>query len=1526
MLNKKASKFKKSTSLMISCCMAASIIQIVNTKTVMAEEVEPYVLSLNRTVYSSSDNGGSTSDKLVDGDYTTRWESDWGKENQWLYVDLGSSAEIKGVKIKWENAYATEYDIEVSDDEENWTSIYTQKDGEGGEENISLNGKGRYVRLNLNKKFFEDYGYSIYEFEVYGTGGINSKPEILGENIALNKTAVSSSVHEDWYIKPGQVDADKAIDGDNNTHWGSSLEDEQWIYIDLGSVHNIGRVILNWESPARSYDIEVSDDAENWKIVYRKLNSRGGKENIPLYASGRYVRMKGISRATTYEFGLKEFEIYDYVEGDVKLDYKIPEIPKQVITNVGSGSYVTDMKLFTQPKQPFSKTDNIDVPIPSNDWWQSLLIQDLGNAVITLPLKTKYQRQGLGILTPSAGWVQDRTTNTEKNIDFYIMANNIDTAKMTSKISGYGDYSATAVLSDNDSEKMKSTFVKGSPYVYSEFSDPNSVEIYSTAVDRLFDDNGNAILENSGDEISADHIGIEIKNTAGDQNNDVITRYYGIFAPEGTVFKRVGNKIKIHLGSGQKYLSTATMPSAEDLNYFYNHAYAFVTDTTVNYNYDEVTSDVTTTFTQKIDLKRNDLADTALTCMLPAQWKKSNNETTDLSYPSVRGTLKLIEGNSFNTIDKFNGMVPQFTEPLNSEYSRSTLLKYLEILDKSTGTNYMSGDAYWQGKALHQLAMGVLIADQINAVEYKERFLDALRNILEEWYTYKPGEEEGYYFNYNPEWGTLIYKNSEFGANTGITDHHFTYGYFTFASAVLATYDSDFLNNYGSMVDMLIRDYANTSKTDSKFPQFRNFDPYEGHSWAGGYADNDDGNNQEAGGESLFGWVGEYLWGVASGNKEYRDAGIYGFTTELNSVKQYWFNYDGDNWLPEYDHKTVGQVYGSTNFFGTFFNGDSEYVYGIHWLPTAEYLTNYGIEKDKVAVLYDGMVKDIIRDYHKSTDSNKGEEPDPSDAERGWKHITWPIQSLSDPKAVLAKWDNDVSQLQQNEMYNAYWFINNMATLGQRTDEVWAEGGVSASVYKDHDTYTAIIWNPSDKAITVKFRNNDGELGYTTVAPKKLVAVNPMVEGAVSKNALQAEINAAKERVQSDYTEESLEDFNSAVEAAISVNEDENATINQIDEGIRVLQDAVANLENINDIPSSDTNIALNKDVVESSNEADGLSGKNTTDGNSDSRWGSNWISNNDNHPEYVYLDLGQSYYLGNMKINWSDAYAKDYEVQVCDANPEDENSWIRVLENNDGKGGKEDIEFNDVNARYVRIYCKEMGFAPYGYSIKEIEIYLAVDKKELSTIIEKAKELIKNNYTEDSWNKFSDALKSAVEINENADAKQYEVDSVVKKLEKRMNNLVGNNEDSNPDTDVIVDDNLSVNKKVISSSNEADGLSGQNITDEDLNNRWGSDWINNIDNHPEYVYVDLEDVYNINKVKIEWDIAFAKNYEIQGCIDSPENEERWSTILEVNNANGGEEEKQFESIPSRYVRIYCLNPSTQWGYSINNLSIYGKK
>ncbi|MFD1904302.1 hypothetical protein ACFSQ7_09930 [Paenibacillus rhizoplanae] len=104
------------------------------------------------------------------------------------------------------------------------------------------------------------------------------------------------------------------------------------------------------------------------------------------------------------------------------------------------------------------------------------------------------------------------------------------------------------------------------------------------------------------------------------------------------------------------------------------------------------------------------------------------------------------------------------------------------------------------------------------------------------------------------------------------------------------------------------------------------------------------------------------------------------------------------------------------------------YIYGIHWLPTAEYLTSYGFDTAKAAGLYSGFVAD-----------NGGPEPD-------WYHIVWPIQALSDPQAVLNKWNPALPQ--QNELFNTYWFVHNMATLGSRTKDIWAENGYSATVYK----------------------------------------------------------------------------------------------------------------------------------------------------------------------------------------------------------------------------------------------------------------------------------------------------------------------------------------------------------------------------------------------------------------------------------------------------------------------------------------------
>ncbi|MFC0216591.1 discoidin domain-containing protein [Paenibacillus chartarius] len=1071
-------KMKLLTTITILISMVLSTLNIIPlTK---ASAAASYLLSLNRPAYASSSEGNNTPDLAFDGNTGSRWGSVWGVDPQWIYVDLGASAAIDRVKLNWEGAYAKSYKIQVSSDELNWTDVYSTTASNGGIEDLALSGTGRYVRLYATQRAMAQYGVSLFEFEVYGTGGVNPPPPVLGPNIALNKPVVSSSYEQSDYLPPGSTLPQNAVDGNDTTRWSSNATDNEWIYVDLGSSHTIGRIILAWEAAAgRIYDLQVSDDSTNWTTIYREMHGDGGTLNLPVYANGRYVRMKGISRATSFGFSLFEFKVYDYVAGDPQTTYPIPSIPPTSAVPVGQGSYDTNDLTIPQPKYPKYRADSLHAPLPSNDWWQSIMINRLGDGIVTLPLKSKYTQQGLGVLTPGAGFVSTdgKTQAATGPSDLFLMANNINTSNMSNRITAYGDWSADAVLSDGTTDKMKTTFVKGSPYLFNQFSDPMSPEVYIPGTVRYFDDNNTTLLTTDGAVVNADHIGLEITTTDAAPTPAPVTRTYGLFAPAGTTFQKVGSKLKIKLGGGLTYLSLAAMPAAANLNYFYQHAYAYVTDTKVSYNFNETTSNVTTTFNVATSLKRAGFANTTLMAQLPHQWKITTTPLTALAYPSIRGVLKLTEGNSFTTVDKFYGIVPQFTEPGDAGYSRQSLLQYLALLDADTATNLMQTDAYWQGKRLHPLAMGALIADQIGDANYKSLFLGRMKTILSDWYTYTSGEPN-YYFSYNSDWGTMIYKDSGFGANSGITDHHFTYGYYVFASAILATYDQDFKDKYGGMVEHLIRDYANPSRTDTMFPFFRNFDPYEGHSWAGGYGDNNDGNNQEAAGEALFGWVGQYMWSMLTGNQAYRDASIFGFTTELKAVEEYWFNYDQDNWLPAYTHKSVGQVYGSSNFFGTFFNGNPVYVYGIHWLPTAEYLTSYGFDKAKAAALYNGFVTD-----------NGGPETD-------WYHIVWPIQSLNDPQAVLNKWNPSI--MQQNEVFNTYWFIHNMATLGQRTKDIWASGWSSATVYKNGAGYSALVWNPTSAPVTVTFRNAAGVTGSATVAAKSLAKVNPLTNGGGS--------------------------------------------------------------------------------------------------------------------------------------------------------------------------------------------------------------------------------------------------------------------------------------------------------------------------------------------------------------------------------------------------------------------------------------------
>lgn len=121
-------------------------------------------LALNKTAVASSEM--QPAGNAVDGNNVTRWESVFS-DPQWISVDLGQSYEIGQVVLDWETAHGNQYQIQVSDDNSNWTTIYDETNGDGGTDDIQLTGNGRYIRMYGTSRGTE-WGYSLYEFEVYG--------------------------------------------------------------------------------------------------------------------------------------------------------------------------------------------------------------------------------------------------------------------------------------------------------------------------------------------------------------------------------------------------------------------------------------------------------------------------------------------------------------------------------------------------------------------------------------------------------------------------------------------------------------------------------------------------------------------------------------------------------------------------------------------------------------------------------------------------------------------------------------------------------------------------------------------------------------------------------------------------------------------------------------------------------------------------------------------------------------------------------------------------------------------------------------------------------------------------------------------------------------------------------------------------------------------------------------------------------------------------------------------------------------
>ncbi|MFB8119674.1 discoidin domain-containing protein [Streptomyces sp. NPDC055962] len=181
------------------------------------------LLSQGRPATASSQEGEAFgASAAVDGNLTgTRWASQWS-DPQWIQVDLGSKQNVSRVVLTWEAAHAKNYELQVSDNGTDWRSLKTVTGSDGGTDDVAVSGAGRYVRM-LGTARPGGYGYSLWEFQVYG-GGDGPPPATGG------KVAVTGS-QGNWQLtvggKPYQV---------KGLTWGPSVGDAARYMPDLKSM------------------------------------------------------------------------------------------------------------------------------------------------------------------------------------------------------------------------------------------------------------------------------------------------------------------------------------------------------------------------------------------------------------------------------------------------------------------------------------------------------------------------------------------------------------------------------------------------------------------------------------------------------------------------------------------------------------------------------------------------------------------------------------------------------------------------------------------------------------------------------------------------------------------------------------------------------------------------------------------------------------------------------------------------------------------------------------------------------------------------------------------------------------------------------------------------------------------------------------------------------------------------------------------------------------------------------------------
>ena len=1227
----------------------------------------------------------------------------------------------------------------------------------------------------------------------------------------------------------------------------------------------------------------------------------------------------------------------------------------QEIVKCGAGSYASyapwrvarstrhwgDQSRIMQTRHIYMTSRNKGRPIPTNDWWTDALVSRWSGNLWSYPAKVRIESTGVSIAFPSY-WIDDGTELKEKTHIVFNAAG--DFAPQQKDVDDWHDWDVEMVLRDGEKE-IKTTLVHGSPFTWIECENIKDLLVAPSGHATLLDERGNEASLPARRNVAMMKVGGDL---------------YGIWLPQGTTIERgEGDSFIFRCGGRRAFAAVALLPGKEYLRKLAPYAYAAIRATRVDWRYNEATAELATVWkVETEDLQGQKPSPIALQGFQPHHLKHTRlnfDVMKDLVWETPRGKQYAAAGNELEITYTFPGMLPYWAAPHGHECKTAAYDKDLfrDLVADYAARGTFGGDTYWGGKGLLQMAFAMMAARETGDDATYKKAHEKLRQKFEDWLTWDPGEER-FFFSYVPKWGGMVGEGTSYDSDA-FNDHHFHYGYFTYSGALLCMVDEDFKKKFGPMLRLIAEDYANWDRNNKRFPWFRTFDPWAGHSFAGGVGDGN-GNGQESTSEAMQGWGGLYLLGLALGDREMRDAAIFGYVSEARATAEYWFDRDREN----IDYTKFKHPYNSNLTchgvgWWTYFSGDPVWMHSIQWLPNTPAL-DYLSEDLKFAKWdWEEMwaKKEIGGWFEKGQDRNGNETGCVGDASLG--NVLLSYLQRHDARQAAEIFDKLRAKrlgaaMNADTAHMTYWATHSHLTWGELDFSVRADYPCARAFVKNGKR-TLMAYNCGTETRTVRFFDDGGN----------------------TVGALEAQPNVL-----------TVSNVKTVSLAALPAPEKKMALVPK---GV-VMPD-----------------LALGKKTVVSSQENGGMPGANMVDGDDATRWG----SAHDDTDMTAAIDLGEKTALYGAELKWENSHASRYLFQISD----DGVKWKDLGGERNGFAGLQRLDFGGEVARWVRIKGLEKA-TQYGISLFRFSVYgkpaSAKPGAPLGMKIEASRAVLKerkpSRLVARAWmggDKFKEVAAEWESADGTFDGDEFtplgtnyfatvtaraagiaatrslpvEEALAVAKLEFAATNLVaitgegvklklvatdqfggrmptkgvrlkvggpkgakaknwtlkkgvftasvpggykigalldGQLAVANVTVRDLKDVNLARLATVTASGEENGDLAAGNAADGDMKTRWGSRHRDG-----EWIKFDLGCEREVAKVVLFWENARADSYKIEVSTDGV----KWNTVFHTSSNDGGRQEHAFKQAKARYVRITGLSRNTDYGISLFEVEIH---